>query len=157
MADHELFLRRSLELARDTMDAGRGGPFGALVVQGEHVVAEGQNEVLATNDPTAHAEITAIRRAARSLGSPWLSGCVLYTSCEPCPMCLGAIYWARLEAVWYVASRQDAARAGFVDRLIYDEVLLEPSARRIPFRRLSPRDAPQPLTEWKHKPDRRAY
>ena len=120
-------MRQAIALATANVTSGRGGPFGALIARGSEVVATGVNLVTATNDPTAHAEITAIRRAAAELGSFTLAGCQLYTSCEPCPMCMAASYWSRLDAVIYGNSSSDAHRAGFDDSVIYDEL-----ARAIP-------------------------
>jgi tRNA(Arg) A34 adenosine deaminase TadA len=126
------FLRRAIRLATGNVLAGAGGPFGAVVVREGRIVAEGVNTVTATLDPTAHAEVNAIRAAARALGSFTLTGCQLYTSCEPCPMCLAAAYWARIEAIYYGASSADAARAGFDDAFIYEQ-LRKNSAERRPF------------------------
>jgi tRNA(Arg) A34 adenosine deaminase TadA len=115
------FLRRAIVLATDNVVSGKGGPFGAVIVREGQAIGEGANTVTSTNDPTAHAEINAIRAAARALGGFSLAGCQLYTSCEPCPMCLAAAYWARVEAVYYGASAADAARAGFDDAFLYGE------------------------------------
>ncbi|MCA0268881.1 MAG: nucleoside deaminase [Bacteroidetes bacterium] len=128
----EHLMQRALALAAENVAAG-GGPFGTIVVKDGRLVGTGVNRVTAMHDPTAHAEVVAIRDACANLGTFQLDGCDLYTSCEPCPMCLGAIYWARPDRVFYAASRHDAASAGFDDALIYDEIGLEPSARRIPF------------------------
>ena len=116
------FLRRAIALATQNVTAGRGGPFGAVIVRDGKVIGEGVNSVTATNDPTAHAEVNAIRAAAASLGTFTLEGCELFSSCEPCPMCLAAAYWARLDAVYYGANAADAARAGFDDSFIYSEL-----------------------------------
>lgn len=116
------FLRRAIRLATENVVSGNGGPFGAVIVRDGRIVGEGVNTVTATNDPTAHGEVNAIRAAACALGSFTLAGCELYTSCEPCPMCLAASYWARLDAVYYGASAADAARAGFDDAFLYDEL-----------------------------------
>jgi len=118
----EQFMRRAINLAQKGIDAGAGGPFGAVVVRGGEIVGEGCNQVTSTNDPTAHAEIVAIRRACETLKSFQLDGCVLYTSCEPCPMCLGAIYWARPKHIFFACTHEDAARIGFDDHFIYDEI-----------------------------------
>lgn len=125
-------MRMAIKLAYDNAQRGQGGPFGAVVVQGDRVLATGTNRVTATNDPTAHAEIAAIRQACEVLGDFQLTGCDLYTSCEPCPMCLGAIYWARPRAVYYAYDRNEAAAAGFDDSFIYEETALPPDARAIP-------------------------
>jgi tRNA(Arg) A34 adenosine deaminase TadA len=129
------FIRRAVELSGEYMRAGLGGPFGAIVVRGEEILAEGTNRVTSTIDPTAHAEVVAIREACRRLGSFSLAGCELYTSCEPCPMCLGAIYWARLDRVYYANTRADAAAIGFDDDAIYQSSLLiqgQPALHHLP-------------------------
>jgi tRNA(Arg) A34 adenosine deaminase TadA len=125
------FLRRAIRLATENVLTGAGGPFGAVVVRAGRIVAEGVNTVTATLDPTAHAEVNAIRAAAQALGSFTLSGCQLYSSCEPCPMCLAAAYWARIEAVYYGASSADAARAGFDDAFIYEELRRASTERKL--------------------------
>ena len=122
------FMKEAIRLATENVRAGRGGPFAAVVVKDGHIIASGTNSVTSTNDPTAHAEVTAIREACRALGTFQLSGCEIYTSCEPCPMCLGAIYWARPDRVFYAATASDAAAAGFDDSFIYEELKL----RRLP-------------------------
>jgi len=128
----EVHLREAIALARYGMERGYGGPFGCVIVKDGEVVGRGNNRVTSTNDPTAHAEVVAIRAACQALGDFQLTGCTLYTSCEPCPMCLGAIYWARPDRIVFAASREDAAAAGFDDQLIYDELPLPPEQRRIP-------------------------
>lgn len=142
------WLRRALELATENVTSGRGGPFGAVVTKGGEAVAEGVNLVTVSCDPTAHAEVTAIRRAAAALGRFDLSGCEIHTSCEPCPMCLGAILWARLDRVWYAASQQQAAEAGFDDSLFYEQMTLAPGERIIPMRRGLAEGANEPFTAW---------
>jgi guanine deaminase len=146
---HDSFLRRAVELATDNVRLGRGGPFGAVIVRDGAVVAEGVNTVTPSNDPTAHAEVNAIRAACRSLGRFDLRGCVLYASCEPCPMCLGAIYWARLEAVYYAATREDAASAGFDDSVLYEEIPKPDEARRLLTSRLAVAGATAPFEAWR--------
>jgi tRNA(Arg) A34 adenosine deaminase TadA len=126
------FLRRAIALATENVTSGRGGPFGAVIVREGKIVGEGANSVTATNDPTAHAEVNAIRAAAKALGTFTLAGCELYTSCEPCPMCLAASYWARLDAVYYGASAADAARAGFDDAFLYAEFKRDQAERTLP-------------------------
>jgi len=153
----ERFLIRAVELAHEGQASGNGGPFGALVVRGGHVVAEGTNRVLADNDPTAHAEVVAIREACRIAGSFQLPGTVIYSSCEPCPMCLGAIYWARPEAVYYAATRADAAAADFDDSFIYDELPLDPEARSITFGYRPIEGSTAPFAAWLAKNDRTPY
>ncbi len=128
----ERFMRRAIDLGRQGMEVGDGGPFGAVIVRGDEIVGEGWNRVVATSDPIAHGEVVAIRDACRRLGTFALNGCELYTSGEPCPMCLGAIYWARLERVFYGFRVEDAARIGFDDRFIYDELAKPLHARAIP-------------------------
>ncbi len=123
------FLRRAIALATQNVVSGAGGPFGALIARDGRIVAEGENTVTASNDPTAHAEVNAIRAAARALGTFTLAGCQLYSSCEPCPMCLAAAHWARLDAIFYGASAADAARAGFDDAFLY-QVLRKDRAER---------------------------
>ncbi|MEP7149132.1 MAG: nucleoside deaminase, partial [Acidobacteriota bacterium] len=122
MTPHETFMRRAIELAQKGADENLGGPFGCVVVKDGRIVGEGSNQVTSTNDPTAHAEIVAIRSACRELGSFQLDGCVIYTSCEPCPMCFGAIYWARPKGIFIAATREDAAAAGFDDEVFYSEL-----------------------------------
>src|SRR5690625_7798529 len=126
------FMNRALELAKEGMNQGHGGPFGCVIVKNGEIIAEGNNSVLSENDPTAHAEIVAIRQATKALGTFQLDGCELYTSCEPCPMCLGAIYWARPEGGFYAATRNDAAKAGFDDEFIYNELNLDAAKRSLP-------------------------
>lgn len=151
------FMRRALALAREGMDSGRGGPFGAVVVAGGRVIGEGSNRVTSALDPTAHAEVVAIRAACAALGRFELRSCEIYTTCEPCPMCLAAIYWARLDRIWFASDRAAAARAGFDDELLYREVALPPPARRLPMRRLLADEAGAVLDAWAAKPDKVPY
>jgi len=153
---HTGFLQRAIELAVRNVSAG-GGPFGAVIVRQQQVVAEGANRVTLTNDPTAHAEIVAIREACRSLGRFQLDGCAIYCSCEPCPMCLGAIYWARLREVYFAATREDAARAGFDDSLIYNEIPLPPQERKITMAQAPCPEAAAPFHAWLARTDRILY
>lgn len=155
--EHQRHLRRAIELAGRGVAVGDGGPFGAVVVQDGEVIAEGWNRVLGTNDPTAHAEVTAIRAACAALGGFQLPGAVVYASCEPCPMCLGAVYWARPAALYFAATRQDAARAGFSDADIYDELALPSGARTLPFRQLEVPGAVEVFRAWLGKADRTPY
>lgn len=150
-------MRRVIELSRESMNALRGGPFGALVVHGGKIISEGSNSVTLWNDPTAHAEVVAIRRACTALNTFQLADCDIYTSCEPCPMCLGAIYWARPRVVYYAGERTDAAQADFDDDLIYRELPLPPSQRSIPMVQMMREEAAQVLAEWKAKPDKISY
>ncbi len=150
-------LREAIRLSLIRMRQGRGGPFGAVVARGGVLVARGWNAVTSCLDPTAHAEVVAIRRACRKLGAFRLDGCVLYTSCEPCPMCLAAAYWARVERIVYAATREDAARAGFDDATIYREVPLAPEARSLHADHLLRPEAAAAFEEWLAKPDRVRY
>ena len=151
-------LARAIDVGRAGMLAGQGGPFGAVVAgPGGGFIAEGCNRVTSGNDPTAHAEIEAIRAACRALATFTLAGCTLYTSCEPCPMCLAAAYWARIDAIVYGATRADAAAAGFDDAFIYDEIGLSPDARRIPMQRADATQAVALFEEWRHLEGRTPY
>jgi len=153
----EDFMRRAIALARQGMDQGRGGPFGAVVVLGGRVVGEGNNRVTSSNDPTAHAEVVAIRAACAALGRFDLKGAEIYTSCEPCPMCLSAIYWARLDRIWYANDRAGAARIGFDDDFLYREVALPPASRSLPMARLLEEEARQAFDAWMGKADKVPY
>ncbi|MCB9234360.1 MAG: nucleoside deaminase [Bacteroidia bacterium] len=142
------FMREAVALSRKCLEDGTGGPFGAVVVKDGKVIARGSNRVTIDHDPTAHAEVVAIRNACRELGSFQLDGCTIYTSCEPCPMCLGAIYWARPEKVYYANSREDAAKIGFDDQLIYDEIAIPFDQRKIPMLHLHSPEALQVFEAW---------
>lgn len=155
--EDEQYLRRAIALSREHMEAGVGGPFGALVVSGGRILAEGWNEVTSALDPTAHAEVVAIRRACRAVGDFSLRGAVLYASCEPCPMCLAAAWWARVDAVVYAASREDAALAGFDDAELYREVQRSEGERKLPCRQLLRGEAVAVLESWLRKTDRIPY
>lgn len=133
MNNHEQFLQEAINLSIRNVQQNGGGPFGAVVVKNNDIIAHGVNQVTATNDPTAHAEIVAIRNACQILKSFQLTDCVIYTSCEPCPMCLGAIFWARPKAVYFANTRHDAAKIGFDDSFIYNQLMIEPEQRSIPF------------------------
>lgn len=152
--DHML---RAISLAEDNASSGNGGPFGAVIVKDGKVVAEGSNTVTVDNDPTAHAEVNAIRRACAVLGTFDLSGCELYTSCEPCPMCLAACYWAHISRVYYAAGRDDAAAAGFDDDMIYVEVAKPLDERKLPFIQLLPEEGLRPFLLWRSNPDKVRY
>ena len=141
-------LRRALELAQENASSGRGGPFGAVVARGAETIAEGVNCVTSACDPTAHAEVNAIRAACRQLGGFTLAGCTIYSSCEPCPMCLGAIYWARLDALYYAASRAEAAAAGFDDSFLYTQIPLAPEARALRTGQALEQEGRSPFAEW---------
>jgi tRNA(Arg) A34 adenosine deaminase TadA len=151
------FMRAAIQLSRQKMLAGAGGPFGAVIVLDGHIIARGWNRVTSANDPTAHAEITAIRAACRKLQTFQLDDCELYTSCEPCPMCLAAIYWARCKKVFYANSRRDAARIQFDDELIYREVARPVSQRKIPMQQMLRPEALSVFTEWQAKADKIRY
>ena len=150
-------MERAIGLAEENVRAGKGGPFGAVVVRGGVIVAEGVNEVTASNDPTAHAEVVAIRAACRALQTFRLNGCEIYASCEPCPMCLGAIYWARLDRLWFAADREAAEQAGFDDRRIYREFGISPEARTLPAARLLSKAGRAVLERWRVTPDKIEY
>lgn len=151
------FLREAIRLSQEKMAAGAGGPFGAVIVRGDEIVGRGWNQVTSTNDPTAHAEVTAIRDACRRLQTFALTGCEIYTSCEPCPLCLAAIYWARLEKITFAAGCDDAAAAGFDDRKFYDELARPPHERSIPIEQHLRDEALVALQAWTRKSDRVRY
>lgn len=151
------FMDEAVRLARHGMNNNCGGPFGAVVVKNGQIISRGNNEVSSTNDPTAHAEVVAIRKACKVLDSFQLEGCVIYTSCEPCPMCLGAIYWARPDKVYYACDRHDAADINFDDQFIYDEINTPMSERKIQFISLPKASALQVFKEWELKEDKTVY
>ncbi len=153
----ERFMRHAIRLSAERMRAGAGGPFGAIVVKDGAIIAEGWNRVTSENDPTAHAEITAIRNACDTLASFSLEGCEIYTSCEPCPMCLAAIYWARIDRIFFANTREDAAAIGFDDAHIYDEVAKPIEDRVIPTIKLAMPEAEAVFAEWQAKPDKILY
>jgi guanine deaminase len=142
------FMRRAIALAMENVRTGSGGPFAAAVAKDGRIIAEGANRVTATNDPTAHAEVVAIREACRKLSAFQLAGCDLYTTCEPCPMCLGAIYWARPARVFYACVAADAAAAGFDDAFIYEELKRPPADRRVPMQQLLREESLQIFSAW---------
>jgi len=146
---HEVFLRRAVELAEESVRLGRGGPFGAVVVSDGTILSEATNRVTSLCDPTAHAEVNAIREACAKLGRFDLRGCTIYASCEPCPMCLAAIYWARIDALYYAATRHDAAAAGFDDSELYEEIPKADGERRLPSVRLAIAGATTPFEAWR--------
>jgi tRNA(Arg) A34 adenosine deaminase TadA len=151
------FMRRAIALATQNVATNRGGPFAAVVVRDGKIVGEGVNSVTATNDPTAHAEVNAIRAAANALRTFTLAGCELYTSCEPCPMCLAAAYWARLDAIYYGASAADAARAGFDDAVLYEELRKESSQRKLRSTQLLAGEAWASFAAWIASPNKIEY
>jgi len=147
MKDELSLLHLAISLAKKSIRDG-GGPFGAVIARDGKIIAEANNMVVSSHDPTAHAEILAIRKASAALKSHDLSDCVIYASCEPCPMCLGAIYWSGIKKVVYAAGRKDAADAGFNDSLIYDEIILDPSERKVSFIRVSDAGGKEVFKEW---------
>ncbi len=151
------FMREAIRLSIEKMQAGHGGPFGAVVVKDGQIIARGFNQVTSTHDPTCHAEVDAIRKACAALGTFQLEGCDLYTSCEPCPMCLGAIYWARPARVFYGNTKADAARAGFDDQFIYEEIDKPLAERQIAMRQLLPEEALAGFQAWAQHEGRTAY
>ena len=155
MTDRE-FMNRAIGLSVDNVANG-GGPFGAVIVRNGEIIAEGVNRVTANNDPTAHAEVQAIRMAARKLQTYDLSYCELYTSCEPCPMCMGAVYWARLRRMYFAADKNDAADAGFDDAFIYKEIALPYSHRLLPTEQFMQEEANVAFAAWKNKTDKIEY
>ncbi len=132
MTREEKFMMEAIALSEKAVENNEGGPFGCIVVKDDVIIGKGHNKVLSTNDPTAHAEVMAIRDACKNIGSFQLDGCEIYTSCEPCPMCLGAIYWARPSVVYYGNTKDDAASIGFDDAMIYEETIIDPESRKIP-------------------------
>jgi len=153
---HEQFIQRAVEIANENIDAG-GGPFGAVIVKDGEIIAEASNRVTVDHDPTAHAEVMAIREAGAKLGDFDLSDCVMYASCEPCPMCLGAIYWARISAVYFSADRKDAEEAGFDDSLIYEELAKPIESRKLKMIRLEDPSAGEVFIKWISKSDKTRY
>jgi tRNA(Arg) A34 adenosine deaminase TadA len=151
------FMRRAIDLAIENARSGRGGPFGAVVIRDQQIIAEGVNEVTGSKDPTAHAEIVAIRNAARVLSSFDLSGCEIYASCEPCPMCLGACYWARVSAIHFGCTASDAANSGFDDSWIYWEISQPHPARKISMRQIMRDEALAAFRAWEASPYKTPY
>lgn len=151
------FMKQAIELAIQNVREGKGGPFAALVIKDGTVIGKGTNLVTSVNDPTAHAEIVAIREACKVLGDFQLNGCEIYTTCEPCPMCMGAIYWARPERVFYACTRDDAGKIGFSDAFIYDQLLLPPEKRSIPMEQLMQEDALTAFREWEQTENKTLY
>ena len=151
------FMRQAIALATENVSSGRGGPFGAVIVRDGAVVATGVNQVTVNNDPTAHAEVVAIRKACAELGGFSLEGCEMYTSCEPCPMCLAAIYWARCEAIFYSGTAADAAAAGFDDAFLYDEMKQPVNGRKIPEVKLLPERGVESFDAWRKQAGRVDY
>lgn len=156
MTKDEIYLRQAVEIAKQNIEKG-GGPFGAIIVKDNKIVAQCGNSVTNDNDPTAHAEVNCIRSACKKLNTFDLSGCVIYSSCEPCPMCLSAIYWARLDRLVYAATRQDAAGAGFDDEFIYKEIPLANSQRSLECNHFSLEEGCDPFEIWNSKSDKTEY
>jgi len=154
---HETFLQLAVEIAREHMQAGAGGPFGAVIVRNNTVIGRGWNRVTSDHDPTAHAEVSAIRDACRQHNTFSLAGSVVYTTCEPCPMCLAAIWWARIDTIYYASTRDDAARIGFDDAALYQEVSLPLDQRRLPLIQQPSNEAAQLMREWIEKEDKIPY
>ena len=150
-------MRRAIALSQEMMKANQGGPFGAVITRGDQIIAEGFNKVTSSNDPTAHAEVTAIREACKAEGDFSLEGCTIYTSCEPCPMCLAAIYWARISRIVYANSRTDAADIGFDDDFLYREIPLPLNERSIPTEQVLGDEALVVFQAWGSKPDKTLY
>jgi guanine deaminase len=151
------YMREAIRLSVAKMRQGLGGPFGAVVVRGNRIVGRGFNLVTSTNDPTAHAEIVAIRAACRKLNTFELADCEIYSSCEPCPMCLAAIYWARLRVLYYANTRRDAAKIGFDDAFLYRQISLPPARRKLPMKQALRSEALQAFAEWSAKTDKTPY
>jgi len=151
------FMQRAIDMAAKGMNANAGGPFGAVIVKDGKIIAEGHNCVTSTNDPTAHAEVVAIRKACETLGTFQLDDCIVYTSCEPCPMCLGAIYWARPKKVFYGCDKVDAANIDFDDNFIYEELDKPITGRNIPFEQILQVEAVKVFEKWTEKIDRTEY
>ena len=152
-----VFMQRAIQLAIENVRAGKGGPFAAVIVRDGEIIGEGANSVTTTNDPTAHAEVNAIRNACRALNTFTLKDCEIYTSCEPCPMCLAAIYWARIRAIYYGSDSNDAARAGFDDSYFYEEIRLHRDARSVPLRQILSGEAWQSFQLWIDTPEKTEY
>lgn len=157
MSHSNPFMQEAIRLSFETMRNNTGGPFGAVIVKDGKIIARGFNKVVSTNDPTAHAEVVAIREACSMLNNFQLNGCELYTSCEPCPMCMAAIYWARPDKVYYGNSKTDAAQIGFDDDFIYQEIALPYSERKIPILRIMENEALEAFKEWSNKNDKVRY
>jgi len=155
--DHADFMRRAIQLSREHMQAGHGGPFGAVVVLDGRIIGEGWNQVTTLNDPTAHAEVVAIRQACQTLGRFDLRGAIIYTSCEPCPMCLASCYWARLDRIYYANTQADAAAIDFDDAFLYRELALPLAERSLPCESLLRAEALAVFEEWRVKPDKVPY
>ena len=157
MSHPKSFMQEAIRLSFETMRNNTGGPFGAVIVKDGKIIARGFNKVVSSNDPTAHAEVVAIREACKALNDFQLNGCEIYTSCEPCPMCMAAIYWARPDKVYYANSKTDAAEIGFDDDFIYQEIALPYTERKIPILRMMENEALEAFKEWSNKNDKVNY
>lgn len=157
MTREEKFMQEAIALSKRGIAENEGGPFGCVIVKDDVIVGRGNNRVTSTNDPTAHAEVVAIRDACKNLESFQLEGCEVYTSCEPCPMCLGAIYWARPAVIYFANNREDAANIGFDDSMIYEEMAAHINQRKIPIKSLGREEALQVFAEWQNKIDKTKY
>jgi len=157
MEEKKIHMKQAIELALSNVSKNNGGPFGAVVVKDGEIIGRGANEVTSSNDPTAHAEIVAIREAAKNIGSFELQDCEIYTSCEPCPMCLGAIYWSRIGKLYYAATKDDAAKADFDDSFIYKEFSLPKDQRSIPSMQLMRDDAVKVFEAWNENDEKITY
>ncbi|HML57954.1 MAG TPA: nucleoside deaminase [Ferruginibacter sp.] len=157
MTREEKFMQEAIELSLKGIEHNEGGPFGCVIVKDDRIVGRGNNRVTSQNDPTAHAEVVAIREACKNLETFQLDDCEIYTSCEPCPMCLGAIYWARPKVVYYANTRNDAADIGFDDSFIYEEISADIEHRKIPLVRLPQQAAKDVFDVWNNKQDKTAY
>lgn len=157
MEDKKQYMKQAIELALDNVVDGKGGPFGAVIVKNGEIIGKGSNHVTDTNDPTAHAEIVAIREAAQKIGSFSLEGCQIYASCEPCPMCLGAIYWARIDKIYYAATKDDALKSDFDDSIIYKELSLPKDKRSISSLQLMREEAVKVFEKWNESGNKIPY
>lgn len=155
--DNKLFMAEAIRLSIESVTKHNGGPFGCVIVKDGAIIARGYNQVTSNNDPTAHAEVVAIRDACKKLNSFQLNDCEIYTSCEPCPMCLGAIYWARPKKVYYANTHEDAAEINFDDKFIYEELKIDASKRKFPFEQMMRTEALEAFKIWKEKQDKIAY
>lgn len=157
MTREEKYMKQAIALSRQSIEHNEGGPFGCVIVKDNVIIGTGNNRVTSLNDPTAHAEVVAIREACKNLNTFRLDDCEIYTSCEPCPMCLGAIYWARPKVIYYANTRKDAADIGFDDSMIYDEMNKDLDKRKIPVINISRNDAVKVFNAWKDKDDKKEY
>lgn len=157
MTREEKFMMEAIALSQKSISNNEGGPFGCIIVKDDKIIGRGNNRVTSSNDPTAHAEVVAIRDACKNLGSFQLEDCEVYTSCEPCPMCLGAIYWARPKVVYFANKREDAANIGFDDSMIYEEFGIGYDKRKIPIINLLREDAMKIFEQWQNKKDKIKY